>query len=580
MLIHAVRGAVVVVAASAQGAQVEQFVVERGGRLRAVEQAGDLRHEDGNAVLLVVRAPANAAAQTVGAPVELLPTGLGDEGDTPTEVTFTPDGTWIVIAHRDSRNLTVLDAATRDVLATISLSGSPNSVAVSSDGVHAVTANIFQDTASIVDLVLGQETDVVAVGNQPGVVRITPDGLKAVVGNTVSGTLSVIDIASATQTSVIPGLQFTGSTSINFETGVTVSRFTPFKFASDQTLLLPERFNGRVQFVDIVAGTVTPLPTAANPAALDVSADGTLAVVAHASNTQLVSEIDVASMTVTRTIPTGVNLDSGTIAIKPDKTRAVVGVLNEVRVIDTALWAEVKRVTVGTFPVRAIFSPDDLLIYVSNANSDTVSIVTNAGAGSILTGTIPVGDQPFEMQISPGGETLYVANFAAHTISAVALAAESAGGATAGLVALDEPVQGLRLDGAGQKLSAAGGNWSVSLGPGPLVVLNQSGEFAELDAQSLTVTGHVTTGIPPAMLAVDEPQGLALMPSPHGDGVVFLAALCPQDVDGDGDVGVVDLLALLAAWGTDPGGPPDFNGDGTVDVVDLLDLLALWGPCD
>ncbi len=58
-----------------------------------------------------------------------------------------------------------------------------------------------------------------------------------------------------------------------------------------------------------------------------------------------------------------------------------------------------------------------------------------------------------------------------------------------------------------------------------------------------------------------------------------LGAECPWDLDGGGDVGILDLLALLAAWGTDPGGPPDFNGDGDVGILDLLTLLANWGPC-
>ncbi len=54
---------------------------------------------------------------------------------------------------------------------------------------------------------------------------------------------------------------------------------------------------------------------------------------------------------------------------------------------------------------------------------------------------------------------------------------------------------------------------------------------------------------------------------------------CPADLDADGSVGILDLLALLAAWGSDPGGPPDFDGDGTVGILDLLALLANWGPC-
>ena len=56
-------------------------------------------------------------------------------------------------------------------------------------------------------------------------------------------------------------------------------------------------------------------------------------------------------------------------------------------------------------------------------------------------------------------------------------------------------------------------------------------------------------------------------------------SLCSADLDGDSSVGILDLLALLAAWGTDPGGPPDFDGDGNVGILDLLTLLADWGPC-
>ncbi len=44
-------------------------------------------------------------------------------------------------------------------------------------------------------------------------------------------------------------------------------------------------------------------------------------------------------------------------------------------------------------------------------------------------------------------------------------------------------------------------------------------------------------------------------------------------------VGTLDLLALFASWGTDPGGPPDFDNDGTVGILDLLTLLANWGTC-
>ena len=57
---------------------------------------------------------------------------------------------------------------------------------------------------------------------------------------------------------------------------------------------------------------------------------------------------------------------------------------------------------------------------------------------------------------------------------------------------------------------------------------------------------------------------------------------CPADLDGDGAVGVKDLLILLGAWG--PCGdcadcPADLDGDCNVGVKDLLVLLGDWGLC-
>jgi subtilisin family serine protease len=57
------------------------------------------------------------------------------------------------------------------------------------------------------------------------------------------------------------------------------------------------------------------------------------------------------------------------------------------------------------------------------------------------------------------------------------------------------------------------------------------------------------------------------------------AAPCPWDLGGDGSVGTADLLALLSAWGPNPGHPADFNGDGSVGTSDLLALLSNWGGC-
>ncbi|MEP0848472.1 MAG: hypothetical protein HRF50_16825 [Phycisphaerae bacterium] len=55
---------------------------------------------------------------------------------------------------------------------------------------------------------------------------------------------------------------------------------------------------------------------------------------------------------------------------------------------------------------------------------------------------------------------------------------------------------------------------------------------------------------------------------------------CPGDLDGDGDVDLADLSALLTNYGTPSGADPgdgDLDGDGDVDLADLSALLENFG---
>ena len=59
----------------------------------------------------------------------------------------------------------------------------------------------------------------------------------------------------------------------------------------------------------------------------------------------------------------------------------------------------------------------------------------------------------------------------------------------------------------------------------------------------------------------------------------------PADINGDGVIGVADLLAMLSAWGACAAPPqpcladiaPAPSGDGNVNVQDLLMLIESWG---
>ena len=98
--------------------------------------------------------------------------------------------------------------------------------------------------------------------------------------------------------------------------------------------------------------------------------------------------------------------------------------------------------------------------------------------------------------------------------------------------------------------------------------------------------------ISPPFAVDDQPNFLTMLSPGNRVGVlcsgndadnIFLISnlfgVCAGDVDGDGVVGINDFLALLAAWGPNPGHAADIDGDGEVGILDFLALLAAWGPC-
>ncbi len=129
-----------------------------------------------------------------------------------------------------------------------------------------------------------------------------------------------------------------------------------------------------------------------------------------------------------------------------------------------------------------------------------------------------------------------------------------------------------------------------NIGDAPMFVDEPQGDY-RLESGSPAIdaadNGRVPAGVVDDLDGnprfVDDPDtsdtGMGRPPVVDMGSFEFQGSPCPWDLDGSDAVGISDLLALLAAWGTDPGGPPDFDGDGNVGILDFLELLANWGPC-
>ena len=142
----------------------------------------------------------------------------------------------------------------------------------------------------------------------------------------------------------------------------------------------------------------------------------------------------------------------------------------------------------------------------------------------------------------------------------------------------------IRLEGTVSNRDAVGARVEVTVGGmTQLQEIYAGSSFLSMDSQWLTFGLGAHSGT--EQITVRWPSGLVeVFPNASAGETVTLvegggADPCPADLNSDGSVGILDLLALLAAWGSNPGHPADFDGDGTVGILDLLTLLANWGAC-
>ena len=77
-------------------------------------------------------------------------------------------------------------------------------------------------------------------------------------------------------------------------------------------------------------------------------------------------------------------------------------------VIDTATNTVIATIPVGDTPCGVAVSPDGTRAYVTNLVDDTVSVIDTAT--NTVTATIPVGDGPDGVAVSPDGTRVYVTN--------------------------------------------------------------------------------------------------------------------------------------------------------------------------
>ena len=183
----------------------------------------------------------------------------------PTGMALSADGQALYVTNSADDLLSVISTVTNQLVRTVPLAGAPTTVAVGTDGRLWVTAQ-SGNRVSVVNAATGVIERQIDVGRGPHGIAISPDGARAYVTNTFDGTVSVIATTTGTVTMTI-----------NIGLGPTEIAVT----ADGRWVYVVDGFSNGVSVIESATLTVATRVSVGNePTGLALSADGTKAYVA------------------------------------------------------------------------------------------------------------------------------------------------------------------------------------------------------------------------------------------------------------------------------------------------------------
>ncbi len=391
--------------------------------------------------------------------------------------------------------------------------------AVSPDGAIAASSNLFSDNLSIFNTATGNQIALGTLDERPGEVEISPDGSTAVVCNLDGFVVSVVDTA----------------------TGATVQ-----------------------------------VPSARRLAQVEISPDGAFAYLAQVASGDGVRKLDLATNTfVGGLTPTG-NLggvgysysQNSQIALNPDGTLLAVAssFTNEVILVDTTTMLVSQTLTAGSFPTRVAWSDDGDVLLAANRNDDTVSVYFDlTGTGVYApSGTVSVGDSPFDMLVAPGNQTAFVLNWGDSNLGVINLSTLT----QTATVPLPYLPMGATFNADASEIRVAGGGGTTGVVAGEFTATRE-GELTIIDTATLAVLDRVDTGQPNSDFAASADGTTIAYASPGADGLALVRDdTCIADTNGDGVLSPADFNGWILAFNNNTPAC-DQNGDGLCTPADF-----------
>jgi YVTN family beta-propeller protein len=311
--------------------------------------------------------------------------GIPPEGDYMGGVTFTKDGSRILLTNRMTDNITVFDWQTMSVITNIPVGDYPGGIAVSDS--LAIVACAFSDEVYVINL-NDYSIDTVfqlPAGQQPWVVRISPDGHKAYVSCDISNTCEVFDLITMSHTMTINNFPiYLASFGWGSENGRNSVTFTNFEITPDGNYLIVGDGLDTVFFFNTTTGlaedTITGIPSCPS---INLSGDSTKAIATCLTNPGMVKQIDIATRTITGSVTLigyqiSMALDAG---VNRVGSKAFVGISNNSSAIVRFATSDFTVFTSTYTPFWIGTSPDHSLAISGQFNFSIVDFTTEQVLG-------------------------------------------------------------------------------------------------------------------------------------------------------------------------------------------------------
>jgi len=378
-------------------------------------------------ILLAPRSSISGGAPGAGGP-------LSRRVRQPVALACADGGKTVLVANRRSGSLSVIDAASRRVVAEHDVGRGLADLALLPDGRHGLAVDHAADELLLIDHRDSSIQVIDRIKVSPGPVRlvVSADGSRCVVASLWSRTLTFAGLASPAPAGGHPSLSMTRSLKLPF---------CPLELAyvgDGSKLVVADAFGGRLAVVEatgLAIASVRLLP-AHNIRGLAVAPDGQTLVIAHQVLNRLAqtSFDDVHWGTLVRNhlrvLPVDALLNAGSDAALLERSRlydlgdvgyaagdpgalrfdvrgnlivALAGV-NEVA-ITASPDQPPRRIVVGRRPAALAPSPDGKVVYVADTLDDTVSIV-EIGSGR-RPAVISLGPRPEPSAVDRGERLFY-----------------------------------------------------------------------------------------------------------------------------------------------------------------------------